>query len=271
MGNASEQIEERLLSYPHISEITGKGLIFDKLAFDPYNRDCELDLESDGELTLAGVLLHSDSNVQFRCMIEHLEKWLELYPEYKTKQFGKKLGSNFFDYYSEIETYHRLRLSNCSPQIDPLIGLKNNRLDFRISLNEREIFIEVITPRPSVHSDNQFIEGYTGFFDFERGTIRERDRKSRLEIKIEEEIRHHLMDLPDSFQTPIIIIANCTYCSLETGDPEIWFPIMQPQYLHGLLCYDFQSKECTRYNSDFHVNPRYSLSTLEKGFFKALF
>ncbi len=271
MENPSEKIEERLLYYPHIREIAGKRLMTDKLAFDPYNRDCELDLESEGELTLAGVLFHSDSNIQFLCMTEHLEKWLELYPKYYTKQFGKKLGSNFFDYYSEIETYHRLRLSNCSPQIDPLIGLKNNRLDFRIGLNLRDFFIEVITPKASVHSDNQFIEGYTGFFDFERGTIRERDRKSRLQIKIEDEIRHHLMELPDSFQTPIIIIANCTYCTLETGDPEIWFPIMQPRYVYGLLCYGFQPRECTRYISDFYVNPRYSLSSSEKCFFEALF
>ena len=271
MEDVKEKLRRILSDLPHIREITNNGSILNKLAFDPYNCGFYSDLESDGELTLAGVLHHSTTNYQFHCMVNQLEEWLELYPKYFTKKFGKKLAKNFFDYYSEIETYHQLHSHGCDPQIEPVIGLGHKRLDFKISIHSRDFFIEVITLRSSARATSQFIDGYAGFYNPDIGTTREYDTRSRLEIKIEEEIEHHFHNLPNSFHDPVILIANCSYCIFEIGDPDSRLRINQPAYFHGLLCYNISPENCRNYFSDFYVNPRYSLSSLEREFFRELF
>lgn len=234
--------------------------------------------ESLSESTLAGVLYASflernnpDISAwilyriplkrQWTEKLENLEQWLSKYDEYRNKNFGKKINLDFINYYTEIQFYNALILFGFSPSVNTPIGDGATNLDYKIDFLSREIFFEVTTPLLSRKYEEQITENpedCTGFgSDFGLFDVDEIIRDTICD-KVKKQLRNIGSD-----KNCIVLVINVEFLMTPLqilGVPEIFFEYLFvtdfPKYVYGLILFSTEQ-------SNFYINPRYSLSSEE--------
>jgi hypothetical protein len=247
-------IDEVLTRFPHLQSIITKNPDFYRLTRAQFGESTPSHQQ---ELRLSGILRNIDSDKSFINLIRNLEHWLSLNLEYRTKKFGRKLSDNFFSHYSEIEVYHHLKQVGLEPIRDPTIEINGvtKELDFRIRIDERDFFIEVITPRPSQEWEDAFDKGFCGFADPAKGLgPKNLGDYSRIETVVLKEIKKHfpriLSDTPVDFS--IIIALNCHWTAgeiLPCLSPSIFEKL--PSFISVILIFDEFGHKV------FYPNPQY--------------
>lgn len=272
-------INKTILQYPSIEKVIRKDQKFYELNFCRYNQlKClkmknpaaynEM-LEEIAEFTLAGVIYGSylDSNgffdltIQghtiprkpFTPLLSNLDKWLTQYSaEYRRKSFGKKLKSEFFNHYSEIQFYDKLFVKGFRPVVPAPIGSNGKNLDFKIIMDSHEIFIELTTQFNAYETEvNLTVD----------------DRKDAI-TKIKEIIAEKTckqFQFVESDDICIILAVNIEYADMDLPLDFPENPLKYcPYFVYGLLLY-------RRGQGKFYINPRYSLTSDEIHFFENLF
>lgn len=230
-----------------------------QVAKDIYNFGLnDEDLELQGILTLFGVLKYNNIN-DFHNILLQLDRFLEIYPIYNNKRIAYKLQESFFDTFSEIQIYDRLIIKNKGTVcIDPRISPNEEKnLDFKIHPFHQDIYIEVITPKPSKLFEERVNSSYAGCLE----------PSNRIISKVQEEIKKHFADKESIFSFPLIIIVNCKYLWFgEYGD--ITLNEKENSIISGVLCYNLSSP----YDySALILNKSTSFNYDEIDFFRTLF
>ncbi|MDD5665478.1 MAG: hypothetical protein PHI09_04790 [Candidatus Omnitrophica bacterium] len=235
-----KRINKVLKRYPLINEIIPRNDSFYRLTRCQYGKGTP---ESQRELRLSGILHEIYPVLDFINMLEIIELYLEKYPEYRTKAFGKKISDNFFSFFSEIEIYDRLKNAGLNPIIDPniMVNGRKKQLDFLVRVNNEDYYIEVVTPRTSKVWEEEFTRGGAGFLDPEKGLgPKNKGDRYRANDIIVQEIKKHLLGLPqDVTQCNIIVVINIRYSALEIimgENPTIFDRI--PPIICGILLYN---------------------------------
>lgn len=258
-----EIIKQNLARYPRLNRIIPReSCLLYQVAVDQYKGMIPPErFEDIAELSLGGILLYSDHNEEFRKRLERVEGWLERYPEYATPKFGKKILNNFLNFSSELEVYDALKRAGCSPERDVSPEGKTKNLDFRVSPDRRDIYIEVTTPRMSLGTELMYDETpYAGFFNPYRGIEREGyTGPPRWEVIVGSKVINQIHEATSGTNCPVILIINCTYaypeimgCGQYTSDT-----------LSAVICY-------RNGTSEFNLMTGCCLSENEKQFFARL-
>jgi len=209
-----EIIQENLACYPTLYSIIHKEPRLYRVSFDQY-KGCIPSKRSDdvAEFSLGGILLHSSLDKTFQKLLEKVEGWLKLYPEYATPKFGKKLLDNFFNFFSELEVYDALRRAGSFPERDIAMTGKTKNLDFKVFPDERDILIEVTTPRMNRNTELMYGEApHSGFFDQQRGIERKGyTGPPRIWVVILNKIQNQILEAIGGTDIPVILIVNYTY------------------------------------------------------------
>ena len=260
-ANATEkaQIDEILSQYPNLNSIITKNPDFYRLTLAQFGATTQ---DHQKELRLSGILLNVDTEREFAILIENVEHWLELYPVYRTKKFGRKLSDNFFSHYSEIEVYHFVKQEELVPVRDPNIVINGitKELDFLVRVDERDFFIEVITPRPSQEWEDSFDSGYCGVADPIKGLgPKNTGEYSRVEAVVLKEIKKHFEGIliETTVDFSIIIAINCHWTAREIIpclNPSIFEKL--PSFISGIFIFDELSHKV------FYPNPYYQFSQI---------
>lgn len=213
-----EIIEKNLAQYPTLSSIIPRDHKFYQLDFDQYTGRIPPErFEEVAEFSLGGILLHSGDEVGFRTLLEHVEGWLKLYPEYANEDFGKKLQNNFWNFASELEVYDALKRAGCSPERDVSLNGEAKNLDFKICPDGKDILIEVTTPRMRLETELMYSEiPHAGFFDYNRGIEKEGyDGPSRAAVVAQNKVITQIQKVISGTDCPVILIINNTYAYPE--------------------------------------------------------
>ena len=221
-----EIILRNLASYPTLNSIIPRNSLLYRVAFDQYDGEIPSErFEEVAELSLGGFLLYSAEDREFRERLQRVENWLNLYPEYANVEFGERLLSNFLNHSSELEVYDALKRAGCSPDRDVSVGnegrvgknMKPKNLDFRVRPDERDILVEVTTPRMSLKTELMYGETpHAGFFDPNRGIEREGyGGPSKAQITVESKVIKQILEATRGTDYPVILIINCTYAYPE--------------------------------------------------------
>ena len=202
-------------------------------------------------------------------MLHDLETWLGLYPEYKTRAFGKQLAADIFDRYAEIQFYHYLRVNSFTPGLNPKVATDERKnVDFEIQYSGRPYLIEVFVPRHSLDLEAEFEKGGAGYYDPGRGIgPKNQGQYSRVAVHIDHELRHHFSGVdPSAVAAPVVLAMNITYVYPEVMMGESLPPdVVLPQYIAGVLLYDTRKKL-----AGFYPNPAARLDADTVGFFSEL-
>ena len=257
-----EIILQNLSRYQNLSSIIPNGPKLYRIVFDQYGGRIPSErFEEVSELSIGGILLHSIQEKDFQRLLEDLEGWLGLYPEYANEDFGKKLQNNLFNFFSELEVYDALKRAGCSPERDvSQKGIAKN-LDFKARPDGRDILIEVTTPRMNLETELIYDETpHSGFFDPKRGI--ERDGytgPTRVEVVVESKVKEQIQEAASGIDCPVILIINCKYAY-----PEIMgYGQNTSGFISGIIHYQ-------KGTSRFNPTKSCQLSEKEKRFFARL-
>ncbi len=208
----------------------------------------------DRRFTLSDLLYVVDELLPWYHMLHNLETWLEKYESFRTRPFGKRLISDFFARYVEIEFYHYLRVNGFTPGLNPKVAANERKnVDFEIQHNGRDYLIEVFVPIHSQELEAEFEAGSAGFFDPERGIGPKNQKQySRLAVHLAREIKHHFDGVdPSAVAAPVVLAMNFTYAYPEVMMGEsLPSDVVLPQYIAGILLYDTRRKQ-----ANFYPNP----------------
>jgi hypothetical protein len=203
------------------------------------------------QFTLSDLLYVVDELLPWYRMLNTLDTWLEHYPDYQTRAFGKQLISDFFARYVEIEFYHYLRENGIAPGLNPKVAANEQKnVDFDIQFNGRPFLIEVFLPHHSQELEAEFEAGSAGFFDPERGIGPKNQRQySRVATPIAREIMHHFNGVdPSVVAAPVVLAMNITYAYPEVMMGEsLPSDVALPQFIAGVLLYDTRRKQARFY------------------------
>jgi hypothetical protein len=216
-----EVIRQNLAHYPTLHSIISEDSLLYRVSFDQYMGRIPPERYDDvAEFFLGGILLYSHQDKQFQKLLEKLEGWLKLYPEYSNREFGEKILNNFFNFFSEFEVYNALRFAGCLPERDVALTGKTKNLDFKVCPDGRDILIEVTTPRQSRETDLMFDDTpLAGFFNHERGIEREGySGPPRVRVITENKITNQISEATNATDFPVILIINCTYAYPEINE-----------------------------------------------------
>ncbi|MBP2134503.1 hypothetical protein J2128_002469 [Methanomicrobium sp. W14] len=209
-------IIKNLSYYPTLKSIflEESPLLF-RIQYDQYKGKIPPErFEEIAEFLIGGILLHLNSQKDFKKLIESLECWLKLYPEYANIEFGDKILSNFFNFFSEIEVYDTLKRAGCNPEKDVIINKNTKKnLDFKICPNGRDILIEITTPRMSMRVEQMFeVVPHPGFYTPEFG-IETDDYfgNPRDEVIVVNKILNQISEVTQGNDSIVILIINNTY------------------------------------------------------------
>ena len=202
-----------------LSRIIPRKPLLYRVAFDQYNGEIPPErFEEIAEFSLGGILLHSVEDGEFRNRLQHVENWLNLYPEYVNAGFGNKLLSNFVNYFSELEVYDALKRAGCSPDRDVAPrGKTGKNLDFKVRPDGRDILIEVTTPRMRLETELMYSDTpHAGFFDPGRGIEREGCAgPSKAEVVVKSKVINQILEATSGTDYPVILIIIRTYAYPE--------------------------------------------------------
>jgi len=268
--NTRNIINSRLHGLPYLSSIIPLCDCQTRLHFDQYGGNISIGREVEvEESTVYEILLGTQVYPQFETQIVRLEELLLRYPEYRTQDFGRNLIGSFFSRYSELEVFDALKRSGYEASIDPLIapGIRDSKkADFKISINEADIYIELITPRLTQPEEELFQEEpVAGFYDPTVGIVNHHEEFHPVEWKIIQEYTHHFKIYEPEFATPTIFIADLTYAysiagifgTMDFG--SLFARYSFPDYVVGILVYRtiYHRSRSTKI-STLYVNPRFS-------------
>ncbi len=259
-----EIILQTLTRYPVLGSIVPRKPLLYRVAFDQYKGKIPPErFEKIAELSFGGILLHSVEDEKFQSLLQRVENWLNLYPEYANAEFGDKLLSNFVNYSSELEVYDALKRAGCSPERDVAPGGKTGKnLDFKVRPDGRDIFIEVTTPRMRLETELMYSETpHAGFFDPGRGIEREGYAgPARAQVVVESKVINQILEATSGTNYPVVLIINCTYAY-----PEIMMGFGEDVSgrISGIIHY-------RNGTSEFRTTQGCCLSVKEKRFFSCL-
>ena len=188
-----ERMNQNLKKYPKLSEIYGEITKINGLYFYPYGHNKELE----PEYNFYGVLNSTD--IGFVSTLQKLNDICEnLENYYSNKQIKNGLNNNVFSFLSELKFANYCQTNGIEIlEIEPTLK-SGNKLDLKIKIENKQIFVEVITPRIK-----QSMVG-SGFPPI----------SVELENNILAEFKHHKIEI-NEIEEPFIIVIDGDYAGID--------------------------------------------------------
>lgn len=144
-----QQIIQRIAPYANLANLFRNRVPLSPRLHVPVYRNRAVEKAWGRRFTFWNVLLH-DADPQFKRLLQELDYLAGKYTsDYGEKLLREGITNNPFSFLSELKVYDTFRANRVMPIIEPRPWPQSKKkLDFSVSLDSRQILIEVIVPLP---------------------------------------------------------------------------------------------------------------------------
>lgn len=196
-----QRLKQRIAIYPNLFELFKDKIPDSPPLFVKVYRDVNVEQIWGRHFSFWNVLLH-DNDPEFKTRLRETDGLVGRYKSaYGEERLRSGIAGSFFSFLSELEVYHTFLSNSIVPIIEPYAAQgSKKKMDLSVTLDARQILIEVITPYPP----EKMLRRVADFAPLD----------SDLSKKLAYEIAHHFAGLSKP-TSPTVMMVNGAYSGLD--------------------------------------------------------